>query len=66
MIIFARTIKRILFKRNIESKVLASVNIDNEVYLDVTGPDDCSEGILLSPQDAIALGEALIRAGKGQ
>ena len=65
MIIFSRRINWVVSQiehtRKDTTRVISSVNLDNEVYLEIE-----EQGILLSPSDAIALAEAILRAAKGQ
>jgi hypothetical protein len=65
MIIFNRTIKHLLFgKYSHENKAIASVNTLNQVYLEIG--NGSQSGVLFTPEDAIVLGEAIIRAARGQ
>ena len=65
MIIFARTIKHFIFKKYfLSNKIIASVSVDNEVYLEIG--DGNQQGIILPSQDAIALAEAMILAANGR
>jgi hypothetical protein len=62
MIIFMRAIKWKLLKQEMIMQVNASVNIKSEVYLQIGD----EQGVLLNPTEALALGEAIVRAAKGE
>ena len=61
MIIFSRTIKWKLLRKERTAEVIASVNLDNQVHINLGG-----EGVTFSPQEAFALGRALVRASLGE
>jgi hypothetical protein len=66
MIIFSRTIKWQVIPGSLRSilyrtKVLASVNLDHQVHLDLDG-----HGVTLSSQEAFALGRAIMHAALGE
>jgi hypothetical protein len=67
MIIFARTIKWNLWRKTPDmAMVVASVSVDNGVYIDVTDLNNPhSEGILLPPDVAEAFARAIMRAASG-